>query len=98
LIQINVEIGRALILCKTRIAVREAFAVVVEIVPRSDVRRLQMANDDLPQSDVVAKVALGLRGVFPDITRAQAELAALQLTACRHSSSRDGRLFRHVLH
>ena len=72
--------------------------MVVEIVPRGDVRLLQLANDDLPQSDMVAEVAVALRGVFPDITRAQAELAALQLTACSRSSSRDVRPFRRVLH
>jgi hypothetical protein len=72
--------------------------MLIEFVRRKEALRLPAATDDLPRLDLVAKVALALRGVFPNITPAQAEQAALQLTACRRPPSHDRRPSRLAMH
>ena len=61
--------------------------MLVEFVRRKVVPRTPAANDGPLRSDRIAKVALALRDVFPNITSVQAEQAALDLTACRRPRS-----------
>ena len=72
--------------------------MLVDFVPRKNALRPSAANDGLPRSDLVAEVALALRGVFPNITLAQAEQAAQELTACRRPASDEQRPLRSAVH
>lgn len=56
---------------------------------RKDALPWPVANDNRPGCERIADVAAALRGAFPNITPAQAEQAALQLTAgCRPAGHR----------
>ena len=55
--------------------------MVLNFTPRATVRQSLAANDDLPHAAVVGNVALALRGIFPNVSPAQAEGAARDLMA-----------------
>ena len=55
--------------------------MVLNFTPRGAARQPAAANDDLPYTAVVGNVALALRGIFPNVSPAQAEGAARDLLA-----------------
>ena len=61
---------------------RKAAAMVLSFTPRRMSTRPAPANDDLPPAAIVGNVALALRGIFPNVSPAQAEGAARDLLAC----------------
>ena len=66
--------------------------MVLNFTPRATPRQSAAANDDLPHAAVVGNVALALRGIFPNVSPAQAEGAARDLIACVHGPRRGGAL------
>ena len=55
--------------------------MVLTFTPRGKPRIAAPANDDLPYAAVIGNVALALRGIFPNVSPAQAEGAARDLMA-----------------
>jgi hypothetical protein len=72
--------------------------MVLNFTPRSTPRQPAAANDDLPHAAVVGNVALALRGIFPNVSPAQAEGAAGDLIACVRGPRRGGALLPRRTH
>jgi hypothetical protein len=72
--------------------------MVLTFTLRGKPRQPAAANDDLPYAAVVGNVALALRGIFPNVSPAQAEGAARDLMACVRPRSNQGIQARHATH
>jgi hypothetical protein len=72
--------------------------MVLTFIPRGMPRQSGAANDDLPYAAVVGNVALALRGIFPNVSPAQAEGAARDLMACVRPRSNDSIVARRAAH
>ena len=72
--------------------------MVLNFTPRATVRQPLAANDDLPHAAVVGNVALALRGIFPNVSPAQAEGAARDLMACVRPRRSDAMRARPTAH
>ena len=72
--------------------------MVLTFTPRGKPRQTGAANDDLPYAAVVGNVALALRGIFPNVSPAQAEGAARDLLACVRPRGHESIVARHAAH
>jgi len=72
--------------------------MVLSFTPRGAAGQAAAANDDLPYTAVVGNVALALRGIFPNVSPAQAEGAARDLLACVQPRGNDPIRARHTAH